>query len=136
MVATGAFTGPAIESLDKIAHLANRQPQPFSATKESSLEAWGAGKFEQAAAEDPGFSAAWLGWLRALALKRNSAEGSRVAERALAAPLRSPIDKAEIEALAATIQTTSSGAGQSHGEFWRAVSRSTLSSGGPWRMSR
>jgi Flp pilus assembly protein TadD len=136
MTATGEFTGSPLESLDKIAHLVNAQARLFSTAQEASFEAWASGNFEQAVAQDPGFSAGWLGWMRMLAAKQNAKAGLEVADRAMAAPLKSPIDRAEIEALAATMRGDRNGRIQAHenlakqvavdANLWRALAEQQM----------
>jgi tetratricopeptide (TPR) repeat protein len=104
MVATRDLTFPPLAAMNQLAHLINPDALPFSGTKDESISAWGARNFEQAVAEDPGFGAAWLGWVQQLVAQRENQKALEVANRALAAPLRSEIERAQIETLAAGLR--------------------------------
>jgi tetratricopeptide (TPR) repeat protein len=104
MAATEDMHAGLLASMDRASHLINPQAVPFSTTQEDTADAWGAGRYEEAVAKDPAFSAAWLEWVKQSMAQRDTRKALEVAQRALAAPLRSPIDRAQIELLAATVR--------------------------------
>ena len=106
MVATEDLHAGLLEAMDRTSHLINPEARPFSTAQEENAAAWGAGNYEEAVRKDPGFSAAWLAWIGQLITQRENGRALEVAERALAAqpPLRSRIDRAQIDILAATLR--------------------------------
>ncbi|HML16466.1 MAG TPA: tetratricopeptide repeat protein, partial [Bryobacteraceae bacterium] len=77
----------------------------FSTSNEPAVEAWGREDYERAVAIDPDFGDAWLSWIESLARKGDPADAMGVADRALArAGLRSPLTRARIELVAATLR--------------------------------
>ena len=107
MVATEDLHSGLLAAMDRTSHLITQDARPFSTSQEENAVEWGQGHFEQAVSKDPGFSAAWLGWVQELMSKRDNQQALAVADRALAAKpeLRSPFDKAQIELLAATLRS-------------------------------
>jgi tetratricopeptide (TPR) repeat protein len=99
-----------LAAMDRTSHLINPEAQPFSTSQEDNAEAWGEGKYEEALHNDPGFSAAWLEWIKHLMARQENRKALEVAERALAAQpvLRSKIDRVQIEYLAATLRNDQS----------------------------
>jgi tetratricopeptide (TPR) repeat protein len=94
-----------IKTMGEVARSIDSQALPFSTASEDALKLWATGGYEQAVAKEPGFSAAWLGWVDQLARSGDSAKASEVAQRALhlTPALASPVDTAQIEVLAATL---------------------------------
>jgi tetratricopeptide (TPR) repeat protein len=111
MVATEDLHGGLLASMDRTSHLINPEARPFSTSQEAEVVAWGEGNYEEAVSKDPGFSAAWLEWVRQLMTQKENQKALEVAGRALAAqpPLRSPVDRAQIELLAATLKNDQAG---------------------------
>ncbi len=107
MVATEDLHSGLIAAMDRTSRLINSDARPFSTSQEENAVEWGQGHFEEAVNKDPGFSAAWLGWVQELLSKRDNQQALAVADRALAAKpeLRSPFDRAQIELLAATLRS-------------------------------
>lgn len=104
MVAVEDLHAGMLAAMDRASHLINPQARPFSTSREETADAWGAGHYEEAVGKDPAFSAAWLEWVQQLMAQRDTRKALEIAQRALGAPLRSPIDRAQIELLAATLQ--------------------------------
>jgi tetratricopeptide (TPR) repeat protein len=110
MVATEDLHTPLLASMDQASHLINPQARAFSTSQEENATAWGEGHYEEAVRKDPGFSAAWLEWVRQLMSRGENPKALEVAQRALTAqpPLASPIDRAQIELLAGTLKNDQS----------------------------
>ena len=112
MVIEERFNAPVLEAISKAALELDPQAHPFSTSKQASVEAWAAGNSEQAVALDPGFSTGWLSWAEQLA-QSNKQQALEVVSRALALkpPLKSEVDRAQLELVAATIKDDVQGRG-------------------------
>ena len=98
------YKGPLLAVMNAAAKEISPSARAFSATREDAVDAWGHRDFEKAVALDPGFGAAWLAWIETLAQRGDTAQASSVAAQALArSDLRSDLDRARIELLAATL---------------------------------
>jgi tetratricopeptide (TPR) repeat protein len=104
MVAVEDMHAGLLAAMDRASHLVNPEALPFSTSQEETADAWGAGHYEEAVGKDPGFSAAWLEWVQQLMAQRDERKALEISQRALGAPLRSPIDRAQIELLSATLR--------------------------------
>ncbi len=104
MVSQEAANGAVLEVMNRAAHRIDGNAQPFSTSNADALAAWAHGEDERAVALDPDFGAAWLSWAEALSSRGQATEAIAVAARALdRSTLRSPIDRARIAVLAATL---------------------------------
>lgn len=104
MVASQELHASLLAAMDQASHLIAPGAHPFSTMKEDLTEAWGQGRYEEVVAKDPAFSAAWLAWVQQRMAQGDNRAGLEIANRALQAPLRSPMDRAQIELLAAVIK--------------------------------
>ena len=106
---TLASDGELLPSLDRLAKQIDTGAHPFSSTNPQAVAAWASGDFEKAVSLDPGFGAAWSGWVQARAAAAGD-QGAKqqaidIAARALAQPtLQSPVDRAQLELLSATLR--------------------------------
>jgi len=104
MLAAVNEKGDALSAMNALAKRLDPAARAFSTTNPEATSAWGRGEFERAVGIDPGFGAAWLGWIDQLASHGSTADAIGVAHRALAQPsLRSPVDRARIEVAAAAL---------------------------------
>jgi len=105
MVAAHELTGSVLDVMNRAAHEIDPAAQPFSTSNAEALAAWAKGDDERAVALDPDFGAAWIAWAESAARKDGAAEAESIADRALArSTLRSPIDRARLAVLAATLR--------------------------------
>lgn len=104
MIAQNVIRGNVLEAMDRLAHQLEPSPQPFSTSNLQAVEAWAHGDDERAVALDPDFGAAWIAWAESVAQKGTAAEAISITDRALERPdLRSPIDRARLVVLSATL---------------------------------
>jgi tetratricopeptide (TPR) repeat protein len=97
--------GELLGAIDRLAKAIRAGAQPFSTANGEAAAAWGQGDFERAVTLDPDFSAAWVSRTQALLAGGQPSRALEAASQALERPgLRSPIDRAQLQALAATIQ--------------------------------
>jgi tetratricopeptide (TPR) repeat protein len=104
MIARDDLKGAVLEVMNRAAHQIDSQARPFSTANPEALAAWARGDNERAVELDPDFGAAWFNWAEALSSHGKSTEAIAVVARALDRPaLRSPIDRARLNVLAATL---------------------------------
>ena len=109
---TVASDGDALPSLDRLAKRIDPGAHPFSSANPQAVEAWARGDFEKAVSLDPAFGAAWSGWVQTRSAAAGNQEAGQqakqqaidIAARALAQPsLQSPVDRAQLEFLSASL---------------------------------
>jgi tetratricopeptide (TPR) repeat protein len=100
--------GELLAAMNGVAKTLEPAARPFSTSNPEALAAWGRGENERAVSIDPDFGGAWLTWVQQLANAGNAPRAGEVAAQALARPqLRSPLERAQIEIVAATIHRDS-----------------------------
>ncbi len=105
MVAQDTLTGGVLEAMNQFAHQIDPAAQPFSTSNADAVAAWAQGDHGRAVKLDPDFGAAWIAWTESTAQKGTAAEAIDIASRGLArTTLRSPIDRARLEVLSATLR--------------------------------
>lgn len=103
-VAQDDTKGAVLDVMNRVAHQLDSHAQPFSSSNPEAVAAWARGDEERAVALDPDFGAAWRAWSESLS-SRSQADALAVIARALDRPtLRSPIDRARLAVLAATLR--------------------------------
>jgi Flp pilus assembly protein TadD len=105
---TWASDGDPLPSLDRLAKQIDPGAHAFSSTNPQAVAAWASGDYEKAVSLDPTFGAAWSSWVRARAAaagdQQDKPKAIEIAARALAQPsLQSPVDRAQLEFLSATL---------------------------------
>lgn len=105
---TLATDGDPLPSLDRLAKQIDTGAHPFSSTNPQAVAAWASGDYEKAVSLDPGFGAAWSSWVQARAAAGDpqaKQQAIDIAARALGQPsLQSPVDRAQLEFLSATLR--------------------------------
>jgi hypothetical protein len=105
MAARATADGDLLEAINRVAKTLEPAAQPFSTSNPEALAAWARGENERAVSLDADFGAAWLAWTQQLANAGNAPRASEVAAQALGrSELRSPLERAQIEIAAATLQ--------------------------------
>ena len=105
MVAAEAVDGTVLFAMNDVARRLAPGARPFSTANQDAVAAWGHGDFERAVTIDPDFGTAWGYWAQQLGGSGKQVEAVAVAARALARPsLRSPLERARLELLSATIE--------------------------------
>ncbi|HEY6344485.1 MAG TPA: hypothetical protein VIY49_23580 [Bryobacteraceae bacterium] len=105
-----AANGEPLAAVSAIAKRIDSKAGPFSTGNAEAVEAWGQGQFERAVNLDPDFGAAWLNWAESAAAQGNARGALEIASRALMQPgLRSKVNRAQIELLAAGIRGDNQG---------------------------
>jgi hypothetical protein len=91
----------ALDAAMAAARAVEPKARDFGSSNPAAIEAWGRQDFAAAVAADPDFGLAWRDWIQQQATSA-PAEAAALARRALARPnLRSPLDRAQIQLLAA-----------------------------------
>jgi Flp pilus assembly protein TadD len=107
MIQTAAEDGESEAAMNRAAKVLASDANAFPASTDAAA-AWGQGQFERAVSLDPDFALGWLAWIEQIAGSADPARAQQakdVAEKALARPgLRSPIDRARLELVAATLR--------------------------------
>ena len=104
-VQTVAGEGEMLGAFDRLARQIDSSAHPFSSTNPQAVAAWGHGEFENAVSLDPDFGAAWLSWAQARVAARDQQQASEIVARALRQrELRSPVDRAHLEFVSATLR--------------------------------
>ena len=102
---TLASDGDPLPVLDRLAKQIDPEAHAFSSTNPQAVAAWASGDNEKAVALDPGFGAAWSGWVQARVAAGDKQQASDIAARALGqSSLRSPVDRAQLEFDSATLR--------------------------------
>jgi len=105
---TLATDGDPLPSLDRLAKQIDTGAHAFSSTNPQAVAAWASGDYEKAVSLDPGFGAAWSSWVQARAAAGDpqaKQQAIDIAARALGQPsLQSPVDRAQLEFLSATLR--------------------------------
>jgi len=110
MVAAEAADGTVLFAVNDVARKLAPGARPFSTANQDAVAAWGRGEFERAVTIDPDFGTAWSYWVQQLGASGKPAEAGAVAARALARPsLRSPLDRAQLQLISATIDKNVAG---------------------------
>ncbi len=110
MTKTAAYSGSVLSAMTAAAKAIDPAAREFSTAREDALEAWGRREFERAVAIDPDFGTAWLAWVETLIQQRDPERAKDMAERALARKgLRSELDRARIELVAANLKRDDAG---------------------------
>ncbi len=105
MVETDSEQSDVLTAMNRVARRIDGAAHPFSTTNSEAVAAWGRGEYERAVTLDPDFGAAWLAWAETLERSGNSSRAIEVASQALArSSLQSPLDRARIELLLATLR--------------------------------
>lgn len=105
MIAADAMSGSVLEAMNRAAHQIDPSAQPFSTANADAVAAWARGDDQRATELDPDFGVAWIAWAESAAQKRSTAEAIDIAGRGLARQtLRSPIDRARLAVLSATLR--------------------------------
>ncbi len=102
---TLASDGDPLPSLDGLAKQIDPAAHAFSSTNPQAVTAWASGDYEKAVSLDPGFGAAWLSWVRARVSAGDTPKATEIVAQALGQPsLQSPVDRAQLEFLSATLR--------------------------------
>jgi len=102
---TLASDGDPLPSFDRFAKQIDTGSHAFSSTNPEAVAAWAGGDYEKAVSLDPGFGAAWSSWVQTRVSAGDKPEAIEIAARALGQPsLQSPIDRAQLEFLSATLR--------------------------------
>ena len=110
MVASETADGTVLFAMNDVARKLAPGARPFSTANQDAVAAWGRGEFERAVTIDPDFGTAWGYWVQQLTGSGKQAEAGAVAARALARPsLRSPLDRAQLQLISATIEKNVAG---------------------------
>lgn len=105
MASTGSIDGALLFTMNTLARTLDPAARPFSSSHPEAVAAWGRGEFERALALDPDFGSAWVSWIEQLTRSGKPQEAVAAAEKALSrASLRSPLDRARIQLLAAGLR--------------------------------
>jgi tetratricopeptide (TPR) repeat protein len=97
--------GAVLPVLDRLAKALDAGAHPFSSANPDAVAAWGRGQYENAVMLDPDFGTAWLSWAQSRSAAGDPQQAVDIIGRALAqSSLRSPIDRAELELLSATLR--------------------------------
>jgi len=97
--------GDPLPSLDRLARQVDAGAHAFSSTNPQAVAAWAGGDYEKAVSLDPGFGAAWSNWVQARTAAGDQQQATEIAARALAqSSLRSPVDRAQLEFVSATLR--------------------------------
>jgi tetratricopeptide (TPR) repeat protein len=105
MIAQDDLNGAVLDAMNHAAHTLDPQAQPFSTSNPEAVAAWAQGEEERAVTLDPDFGAAWIAWAESLAARGQSSDAIAVAARGLdRSTLRSPIDRARLGVLSATLR--------------------------------
>jgi len=103
-VQSAAEDGAVRGALDNVARSFNPAAQAFPAS-DDVIAAWGHGDFEHAAALDPNFALAWIGWTQQATTAGDNLRARDLAGRALAQPdLDSKFDRAQLEIMSARLR--------------------------------
>jgi Flp pilus assembly protein TadD len=105
---TVAGDGEVLPVLDRLAKQIDAGAHSFSSTNPQAVAAWAQGEYENAVTLDPDFGAAWLSWAQARSAAANDPQAkqqaSGIVARALRqSSLRSPVDRAQLEFVSATL---------------------------------
>lgn len=104
-IQTVTSDGDTLPSLDRLAKQIDPGAHAFSSTNPEAVAAWASGDYEKAVSLDPGFGAAWSTWVQARSAAGDRQQASYIASRALKqSSLRSPVDRAQLEFMAATLR--------------------------------
>ncbi len=104
------YSGPPLAAMTAAAKQIDPGAQSFSTSREDAIDAWGHRDYEKAVSIDPDFGIAWLQWMETVIQRGDSAQALSIADRALAQKgLRSDVDRARIELLAANLRNDSAG---------------------------
>jgi Flp pilus assembly protein TadD len=107
MIQTASENGDPLEAMNRAAKLLDPGARAFPASA-AAVSQRGPGQYESAVALDPNFALAWLDWIQQLAGSGDAPRAKEIAEQALARPaLQSPIDRARLELVAATLRQDS-----------------------------
>jgi thioredoxin-like negative regulator of GroEL len=102
---TLASDGDPLPALDLLAKHVDSAAHAFSSTNPQAISAWASGEYEKAVTLDPGFGAAWSGWVQARLAAGDNQQAYDITSRALAqSSLRSPVDRAQLEFDSATLR--------------------------------
>ena len=121
-------SGDVLAAARRLATQIDPQAHAFSSANLEAIAAWGRLDFERATALDPEFSAAWRDWVQSRAAAGNREEALAVADRALArAEWRSPVDRAQVALIAASLRGDSEARKQALMDVVRLVPNDVVS---------
>jgi tetratricopeptide (TPR) repeat protein len=102
---TVAGDGDLLPALDRLAKQIDPAAHAFSSANPQAVAAWARGEYESAVSLDPDFGAAWLSWAQARAAAGGAQQAFDIVTRALQrTALRSPLDRAQLELVSATLR--------------------------------
>jgi tetratricopeptide (TPR) repeat protein len=105
MIAHDDLNGAVLDAMNRAAHTLDPHAQPFSTSNPEAVAAWAQGQEERATTLDPDFGEAWIAWAESLAARGQTSDAIAVAARGLdRSTLRSPIDRARLAVLSATLR--------------------------------
>jgi tetratricopeptide (TPR) repeat protein len=105
MVLSTVASGDLIPAMNTFARTIDPTAHRFSTSNAEAAAAWGQGDFERAVSLDADFSGAWVNWVQTRIGAGDTAGALKIANDALARPSpASPIDRAQLELLAATLR--------------------------------
>ena len=105
IVASGVADGAVLFAMNTLARALEPAARPFSSADPDAVATWGRGEFEHAIALDADFGTAWVSFIEQLARSGKPEDAALAADKALSrATLRSPLDKARIQLLAAELR--------------------------------
>ena len=107
---TLAEDGDALAAIGRLTKDIDGGAHAFSSANPNAVAAWGRGDYENAVSADPDFGAAWLAWAQSRASAGDSQQALDIVFRALRQrSLQSPVDRAQLELLSATLRQDSPG---------------------------
>jgi Flp pilus assembly protein TadD len=106
MVLNTAMSADVLPAMNTFARTVDPTARSFSTSNPEAVAAWGQGDYQRAVALDPNFSGAWLNWVQARMGAGDTEGALKIAGDALArlAQGSSPIDRAQLELLGATLR--------------------------------
>jgi tetratricopeptide (TPR) repeat protein len=102
---TIAGDGAALPVFDQLAKKIDAGAHPFSTANPDAVNAWSRGDYANAVQLDPDFGAAWLSWAEVRSAAGDAQQVSDIVGRALRqTSLRSPVDRARLELISASVR--------------------------------
>ncbi len=109
MVLSTAVNGDLLPAMNTLARTIDPTAVAFSTSNPEAAAAWGQGDYERAVSLDQDFSGAWVNWVQ-LRMGAGDSEGAlKIANDGLARPLRSSVNRAQLDLLGATLRKDQGG---------------------------
>ena len=128
MTETLTVDGDILAAGDRLAKSVDGAAHAFSSSNVEAISAWGQANFERAVSLDADFSGAWLAWVQQEVAAGRREQALEIAGRALARPnWRSPVDRAQVELVAASLRNDPEARGKALMELVRLVPNDLVS---------